>query len=145
MGAAEGETEGGFAMGGIGQSESDAPVAAANVFFADVLGGGGGISVSIFVVFADDGDVSRFDARRLNIIPIFAAVALADDEVDVVREFFGVIKIEAPLPVMVAVAKFAGGAVGSADLENGFTEAFGIPGEVAEGFLFGSGSVDVCE
>lgn len=99
----------------------------------------------MFVVFADDRDVAGFDAGRLDVIPIFMPVALADDEIDVIRKFFRIIEIETPLPIVIAVAEFARRAVRNTDLPDGLTAAGGGPLQFAEGFLFSGGDSEVGE
>src|SRR5215831_9978513 len=133
MRAAERKAEGGFAMGSLGHFERDRPGAGADVFLADVFARR---SVWVLVVLTDHSDVAGFDAGRLNVIPIATPSTFTHDEVDVVRKFFRIIEVEAPLPVTIAVPELAGGAVGDADLKDGFAEAGGSPAEFAEGLLF---------
>ena len=99
----------------------------------------------LFLVFAHDFNYSAANVRRLDIVPIFAPITFADDEVDVVRKFFGVVEIEAPLPVMITVVEFAGCAIGNADLPDSLTKMSWRPLELAKRFLFGGGDSEVGE
>src|SRR4029077_8205818 len=52
-------------------------------------------------------------ARNLRVIPIFAEIAFANHKVDVVGKVVGVLVIQTPLPVMIAVAEFLGRTIGN--------------------------------
>ena len=82
--------------------------------------------------FAAAGAVVADDVRDLVDVPVFVEVALADGVVDVVGEEFGVLEVEAPVPVVVALEELGGGAVGDADLPELLAVADGLPVELAE-------------
>ncbi len=51
-------------------------------------------------------------ARRLGVVPILRPVALADDEIHVLRELLRILVVQAPHPILVAVSELLGTAVG---------------------------------
>src|SRR5262249_50124175 len=103
--AAKRQPQRGPAVPGFRHYESDRPSGRPDIPFATALGRWG--SVHAIGLLADHRHVSTFDARRLHEIPIAPPIALADNEIHVVGEFLRIIEVKAPLPVVIAVAKFA--------------------------------------
>lgn len=136
------QAERGFAARRFRHCESDRPGGAADITTAKACAPR---SFALVVVFADNCDVASFNSGRLDVVPVFVPIALADDEIDVVGKFFRVIEVEAPLPVMIAVAEFAGGTIGDANLPKGVAVVSRIPLELAESFLFGGSDSEVGE
>ena len=55
-------------------------------------------------------------ARHLHQVPILSVITLADDKIYIVRKVFWILVVESPLIIVIAMQKFACGAVGNTDL-----------------------------
>src|SRR5579864_7177503 len=114
MRAAERQTQHTATMRSPGHFELNRPVGAANVSAGQTVSFR--LGVVLLFVLTRNRDILALNSRRLNVIPVATRLALANYEIDVIRELLWIIEIQSPLPVMVAVAEFARRTVRHADL-----------------------------
>ncbi len=134
VGATESEAQGGLPAWGLRQAELDGPSGGLNFppGRADELGQG----IVDVIFFANHAEILGEQAGRLHVVPIFAPVAAADDVIDVIGKFFGVIEVKSPLPVVITVEILPRRAVGHPDLPQGATISARGPSKLAKLFCF---------